>query len=104
MMNALSFVAVIASLLLMRLPEFIPQPHTKKVMKEFKEGWKYLKHTPSIGFVILLLACVSLLVLPFITLLPVYAKVIFNGTASTFGYLNSAIGLGAVGGAFFLPH
>jgi len=63
---------------------------------------KYLKHTPSIGFVIVMLACVSLLELPFITLLPVYAKVIFKGNASTFGYLNSAIGLGAIGGAFFL--
>ena len=102
LINALSFVAVIVSLLVMRFPEFIPISHPKKVMREFKEGWKYLMQTPSIGFVILLLACVSLLVLPFITLLPVYAKVIFNGNASTFGYLNSAIGLGAIGGAFFL--
>ncbi len=102
LINALSFVAVITCLLLMRFPEFISQPHTKKVFLEFKEGWKYLKRTPSIGLIILLLACNSLLVLPFITLLPVYAKIIFKGDASTFGYLNSAIGLGAVGGAFFL--
>ena len=102
LINALSFVSVIASLLMMNFPEFIPQPHSKKVFKEFKEGWKYLKNTPSIGFMILLLACVSLLVLPFNTLLPIYAKVIFKGNASTFGYLNSAIGLGALGGAFFL--
>jgi len=102
LINALSFVAVITSLLLMRFPEFIPRPRPKKVMREFKEGWKYLKQTPSIGFIVLLLACVSLLVIPFITLLPVYAKVIFNGDASTFGYLNSFIGLGAVSGTVFL--
>jgi len=102
MINAFSFTAVIVSLVFMRFPEFIPQPHTKKVFREFKEGWKYLKHTPHIGFVILLLACVSLLVLPFITLLPVYAKVIFKGNASTFGYLNSFIGIGAISGAIFL--
>jgi len=102
LINALSFVAVIVSLLFMRFPEYIPQPHPKKLMREFKEGWKYLKRTPSIGFIILLLACVSLLVLPFITLLPVYAKIIFSGNAATYGYLNSFIGLGAVGGAFFL--
>ncbi len=100
--NALSFLAVITSLLFMRFPKYIAKPHNKKVIKEFKEGWKYLKATPSIGLVVLLLACVSLLVLPFITLLPVYAKVIFKGNAATFGYLNSAIGLGAVGGAIFL--
>jgi MFS family permease len=102
LINALSFIAVVVSLLFMRYPEFIPQPHTKKAIGEFKESWKYLKRTPSIGYVILLLAFVSLLVLPFTTLLPVYAKVIFKGNASTFGYLNSAIGFGAVGGAFFL--
>jgi MFS family permease len=102
LINALSFIAVIFSLLLMKYPKFIPQKHTKKIIREFREGWKYLKQTPSIGYVILFLGCVSLLVLPFTTLLPVYAKVIFKGNASTFGYLNSAIGFGAIGGAFFL--
>jgi MFS family permease len=100
--NALSFVAVITCLLFMRFPKFIPHPHTKKVFKEFKEGWKYLTQTPSIGLLVLLTAIISLLVQPFINLFPVYAKVIFNGSASTFGYLNSFIGLGAVGGALFL--
>lgn len=102
LINALSFMAVIVSLLFMRFPKFIQQPHTQKVFREFKEGWKYLKVTPSIGFVILFIACVNLLVIPFITLLPVFAKDVFKGDASIFGYLNSAIGLGAVGGAFFL--
>jgi MFS family permease len=102
LMNALSFLAVIVSLVFMRFPKFIQQPHSKKVMNEFKEGWIYLRRTPSIGFVILLLACVSFFALPFITLLPIYAKDIFNGNASTFGYLNSFIGIGAIGGAFFL--
>lgn len=102
LINALSFIAVIASLLSMRLPRTPPRPRTKRALGEFKEGWDYLKRNRSIGVVILLLACVSFMVLPYSTLLPVYAKVIFNGNAATFGYLNSFIGLGAVGGAFFL--
>jgi MFS family permease len=102
MLNAISFLAVIISLLLMRLNLPATQKHTKKVMGELKEGLVYLKATPSIGFVILFLACMSLLVLPYNTLLPVYAKVIFKGDASTFGYLNSFIGLGAIIGTFFL--
>ncbi len=102
LINAFSFLAVILSLLLMRYPKFVPRQHPGKVVGEFREGWKYLKRTPSLAYVIILIALVSLLVVPFITLLPVYAKVIFNGNASTFGYLNSAIGLGAIGGAFFL--
>lgn len=106
--NALSFVAVLMSLLFMKLPRYVPKARTEKVFAELKDGLLYLKNTPTIGFVILQLAFMSLLVLPFITLLPVYAKVIFLGSASTFGYLNSFIGLGAIGGAIFLaslkPH
>jgi predicted MFS family arabinose efflux permease len=44
----------------------------------------------------------SLLVIPFSTLLPVYAKVIFHGNASTFGWINSFIGLGAIAGGLYL--
>jgi Bacterial protein of unknown function (DUF894). len=102
LINAFSYVAVIVSLLFIKFPPFIPHPHPKKVMNEFKEGFVYLKNTPSIGILILLLACVSLFVLPYSTLLPVYAKVVFKGNASTYGYLNSFIGLGAVCGAIFL--
>lgn len=100
--NALSFLAVIISLLMMKFPAYVPHIHKKRVFREFKEGWEYLRLTPAIGYVILLLACVSLFALPFITVLPIYAKVIFNGNATTFGYLNSAIGVGAIGGAVFL--
>jgi MFS family permease len=100
--NAVSFITVIVSLLLMRFPKHIAHEHKQKVLTEFKEGLNYLRHTPAIGMVILILACMSLLVLPFTTLLPVYAKEIFKGNASTFGYLNSFIGLGAIGGTFFL--
>ena len=102
LINAISFLAVIASILLMRFPKYLPHHQSKKVIHEFKEGMRYLKKKRSIGLVILMLGCVSLLVLPFVTLLPVYAKVIFKGNATTFGFLNSAIGLGAIGGAIFL--
>ena len=102
LINAISFLAVIASILLMRFPKYLPHHQSKKVIHEFKEGMRYLKKKRSIGLVILMLGCVSLFVLPFVTLLPVYAKVIFKGNATTFGFLNSAIGLGAIGGAIFL--
>jgi MFS family permease len=101
-LNALSFVAVIISLLMMRLPKHIHKPTNKKVLTELKEGFIYLKNTPSISFLIGMLGLISLFVLPFNTLIPVYAKDIFHGTASTFGVIDSAIGLGAFAGAIFL--
>lgn len=102
LLNAVSFVAVIMSLLLMKLPAYIPSTVKKKIKSELAEGFVYLKNTPSISIILLMLALTSLLVLPYNTLLPVFAKVIFKGDAATFGYINSFIGLGAVGGSIFL--
>lgn len=101
-LNAVSFIAVIGSLLMMRLPKYESRPHTKNVFGELKEGFVYLKNTPSISFVIIMLGAISLFVLPYSTLIPVYAKDIFKGTASTFGVIDSVIGLGAFSGAMFL--
>jgi MFS family permease len=100
-LNALSFVAVIVSLLMMRLPAFVPKPH-KNIIGDLRAGLAYVKKTPEISFVLGMLALISLFVLPFSTLIPVYAKDIFHGTASTFGVIDSVIGLGAFSGAIFL--
>ena len=102
LINAASFIAVIVSLLLMKLPAYIPPSVTKKVKSELMEGLVYLKNTPSISVMMIMLGLISLLVLPYNTLLPVFAKVIFKGDAATFGYINSFIGFGAVAGSVFL--
>lgn len=101
-LNACSFIAVIGSLLMMRLPKFIATAHPKNIFGELKEGFQYIRKTPSISYVLIMLALISLFVLPFSTLIPVYAKDIFKGTASTFGVIDSVIGLGAFSGAIFL--
>jgi MFS family permease len=101
-LNALSFIAVIGSLLLMKLPEYIHKVHKKNAYGELKEGFAYIKRTPSIAFVIIMLGAISLFVLPYSTLIPYYARDVFKGTASTFGIIDSFIGLGAFSGAIFL--
>jgi MFS family permease len=102
LINAASFGGVIVSLLLMQLPAHEPKQSEKKVIAEFLDGFRYLRTTTNIGLIILMLAIISLLVLPYNTVLPVFAKVIFKGNASTFGYINSCVGLGAVIGTVFL--
>ncbi|MFY0254337.1 MFS transporter [Chitinophaga sp. 30R24] len=101
-LNAISFIAVIGSLLRMKLPLYTPKLHTKNILGELKEGFVYIKQTPAISLILLTLGSVSLLVLPYATLMPVYARDIFKGNASTFGMIDSAIGLGAFLGAIFL--
>jgi MFS family permease len=102
LLNALSFVAVIISLLMMRLQPYVKKVHKKDVFGELGEGWAYIKRTPSIASLIIMLGLVSLLVLPYSTLIPYYARDVFKGNAQTFGVIDSFIGLGAFSGAIFL--
>lgn len=102
MSNAVSFIAVIGSLLLMKLPPQSLPEIKKKVSAELLEGFSYLKRTPSISIILLMLSIVSFLVIPYNTLIPVFAKVIFKGDAATYGYISSFIGLGAICGTLFL--
>lgn len=100
--NAASFVAVITSLLLMKVSKKRPITVNENIGADLSEGIGYLKSTPAISMILLLLMLVSLLVLPYNTLLPVFAKVVFKGDAATFGYINSFIGFGALVGTFIL--
>jgi MFS family permease len=102
LINAASFGGVFLSILLMKLPPYIPKGKEKKMVAEFGEGFTYLKRTPAIGNMILLLGITSLLVLPFNTVIPVFAKDIFKGDAPTFGYITSFVGIGGVIGTIFL--
>ena len=101
-LNAASFIAVIVSLLRMRLPRYVRKENKQNPMAQLREGFQYLRNTPSIARVIVMLGVMSLLVIPFATLLPIYAKVIFHGNAATFGIIDSFIGLGAISGALYL--
>lgn len=100
--NAFSFLAVILSLLAMRLPKFKMKERSASVLADLKAGLDYVRVTPEINKVMLMLAGISLIALPFTTLLPVYAGTIFNGDATTFGMLNTFVGVGAVVGALYL--
>lgn len=102
LINFLSFFAVIGCLLAMKLK--IP-PRIKNVQPiwaNLAEGYNYLRRTPSLRNVIWLIGLVSLLITPYITLFPVFAEEVFHGDVTTFSWLNSIAGLGALLGAIYL--
>lgn len=102
-LNALSFIPVIFSLLLMKLPTAAILPKAEKNLKrEFAEAADYIKSSAEVRSVIIFVGIMSFFVLPFTTLSPVFAKDIFHGSAYTLGIINGAIGLGAFIGALFL--
>ena len=100
--NAFSFIAVIGSLLLLRLPKGRSKRESKNVFIELKEGLAYINRTPAIRHVLILLSLISLTVMPYTTLIPYYARDVFRGTAATFGVIDSFIGIGALSCAIFL--
>jgi MFS family permease len=102
LVNAASFGGVILSLAFMKLPPPVIKRGKQRIFAEMADGFRYLGKTPSIGLIILMAGLVSLLVLPYETLIPVFAKVVFKGNAATFGYITSFIGAGAVGGTILL--
>lgn len=100
--NAISFIAVIGAIAVMRFPKDKFSVHKTKSKAKFKEALDYLAENKAIATVIWIAAISSLLILPYVTLFPVYAKVIFKGDAATYGWLNAAIGVGAFMGTFYL--
>lgn len=102
-LNAVSFVPVIVSLLLMKLPKAeIRIKSERSISKEFVDAINYIKSSLLISEVILFTGLMAFFVLPFSTLTPVFAKDIFNGSAKTLGVLDGIIGLGAFIGALYL--
>jgi MFS family permease len=102
LVDGLSYVAVIVSLTAMRaLPvQFFSE--RAGVFSELKEGWQYVVHFAPIRSILVLLALVSLLGMPYTVLMPIFAARILNGGAHTLGFLMAASGVGALAGAIIL--
>jgi MFS family permease len=102
LINFLSFIAVICCLMMMKLALIPASRSDVNIWTDLRKGYEYLKDSPDLSSLILLLAASSLLVIPYTTLLPVFAKDVFHGDATTFSWFESAAGLGALFGAVFM--
>jgi len=94
LIDGISYIAVIASLMLMKTKPGIPRIH-ENLFSELKAGWRYVMGYDPIRSILALIAFISLVGLPFSVLLPVFAGVILHGGPHTFGFLTGATGLGA---------
>jgi MFS family permease len=102
LVDAVSYCAVLLSLVAMRLrPRVRPSRH-EPVMTELVAGVRYVFGTPAIRAVLALLALVSLMGMPYAVLMPVMASRVLHGGPHTFGFLMATAGLGALGGTLYL--
>lgn len=97
--NFISFVPVILCLLLMRVKEDTSKFTRESNWRALVEGFSYLKRSPHIASLIIVLMFSSLFVIPYTSLLPAVAKDLFSGDESTFSWFESAAGFGAMIGA-----
>jgi MFS family permease len=101
--DAVSYVAVIASLVAMKVtPRILKRVNEANMLQQLREGWRYASRFAPIRKVLLLLALVSLVGMPYTVLMPVFANEILHGGPNTLGLLMAASGVGALVGAMFL--
>ncbi|MBO9730910.1 MAG: MFS transporter [Chitinophaga sp.] len=102
MSNFFSYIPVLISLWMMKivLPPVLKSD--RSIWMELKEGFRYVSGDKDLASILLMLCASSLLVIPFTTLMPIFAKDIFNGDAKTFSWFESAAGLGAVTAALYM--
>jgi MFS family permease len=103
LIDGVSYLGVIASLIAMRVPRRAARVGDRPgAWQQFVEGWRYASGFRPIRSIILLLALVSLVGVPYSVLMPIFAATVFHGGPHTLGLLMSASGCGALVGALWL--
>lgn len=102
LINALSYIFVIISLLMMKLHIKSSRKKDAQVFRELTEGFSYTFGFAPIRHLLVLLTISSLLGMSYSVLMPVFAKEILQGDSHTYGFLMGAAGFGALLGALFL--
>jgi len=102
LINGVSFLAVIGSLMAMKVIPLNKGKHRGSIMFEMVEGFKYSFNFKPIRYLILFVVAMGFFGLPFQVFLPVFAKDILHGDSQMLGYLTGSMGAGALLGAFYL--
>ena len=102
LLNAASFIAVVVSLVRLDLSTITRSEPTGRERGQLAEGLRYVAKTPELGVPLLMMALIGCFVYEFQVVLPVLAKHDLHGSAETYGFITSAMGVGAiVGGLYF---
>ena len=102
LIDGVSFMAVLGMLLAMRIPPPKPRARDTHVLQDLREGFHASYGFPPIRTLLLMMSLISFIGMPYIILLPVFADRVLGGGALLLGFLNAAIGIGALCGALTL--
>ncbi len=102
LLDGISYVAVIVSLVLMRIGVPVTRKQGGEIWHELNEGWRYVSGSVPIRSILLLLGVASLAGMPYTVLMPVIVAEVLHGGPHTLGFLMAASGVGALAGAVTL--
>jgi MFS family permease len=98
LLNSVSFVAVVVSLVTMDRSKLQPSQPSGRSRGQLREGLRYVAHTPELGIPLLMMALIGTFAYEFQVVLPVLAKQTFHGGAEAYGFMMASMGIGAVAG------
>jgi MFS family permease len=96
LIDGISYMAVIASLLMMRVNARAAHRKATSTLTELEAGWTYVSTFLPVRTILLLFAVVSLMGMPFVVLMPIFAAQVLHGGPHTLGFLMGAMGVGAL--------
>ena len=102
MADAVSYLFVIASLMLMRVNRVAGERVESRLLEELRDGFDYVRASQPIRTSLLVLAVVSMMAMPYTVLMPAFVKEVLHGGPSTLGWLMTATGAGALAGGVYL--
>ncbi len=104
LIDGVSYIAIISALLAIRLkkPLIVHQNLHNNIWKDLKEGFTYAYSFLPIRSILLLVALLSFMGMPYLRIMPVFAVQILHGNSTTLGFLTGASGLGALCGGIYL--
>ena len=102
LIDGLSYLAVIASLLMMRIQPPATRPNKAGMLEQMREGWQYVSGFRPVRALLVFVALVALMGYPYNVLLPVFAGQVLHGGPATLGWLTAASGVGALGSGLSL--
>jgi MFS family permease len=96
LIDGISYIAVIASLLMMRLRTTAIKRETTSMLEQLKEGFTYVSGSAPVRSILILFAIIGLMGWPYMVLMPIFAGGILKGGPDTLGFLMGAVGIGAL--------
>ena len=100
--NAISYIAVLGGLMMIRLPAWTPPEHLASPFEGIREGIIFMRDTPSIAALMRFVTVYSVLGVPYLTLMPVVARNQLGLAAGGYGAMLACVGVGGVAGALWL--